>query len=89
MKEQQELLQQLQKDVEEIKFNDTKRDKADICVLRNMITQMYYDYLDERTLPIYIRENLVHLYEEYEKKHGNSYVKQIYTEMLDWDISNL
>ena len=54
-----------------------------------MITQMYYDYLDERTLPIYIRENLVHLYEEYEKKHGNSYVKQIYTEMLDWDISNL
>jgi hypothetical protein len=33
-----------------------------------------------------LRENLCILYEDYSKRGGNSYVKTIYEEMMDWRV---
>ena len=88
LKDQQEVLQAMRDDIDKLKENDGKRDTTDVCILRNMITNIYYTHLATKRLPIYTRENLVYLFEEYDKKHGNSYVRHLYAEMMEWDIED-
>lgn len=66
-------------------FNE-KSERSDMCILRHEITLIYETYKDKKKIPCKMRENLCFLYEDYVGRGGNSYIKQIYKEMLDWEV---
>lgn len=63
-----------------------KTEKTDLTTLRHEITLIYEKYRDKKEIPMRMRENLCSLYEDYVQRGGNSYVKTIYEEMLDWKV---
>lgn len=63
-----------------------KTEKTDLTTLRHEITLIYEKYRDKKEIPMRMRENLCSLYEDYVQRDGNSYVKTIYEEMLDWKV---
>lgn len=61
--------------------------QVDACILRDLITNIYYKHLKERTIPLYELEDLSSLHDLYRKRGGNSYVEHIFREMTeDWEI---
>ena len=54
------------------------------CLLRSQITDVYYRYKEEESLPEYERENVDRLYEAYKALRGNSFIEDIYKEMRTW-----
>ena len=72
-----------QKKKEEMKLQR----EVDLCVLRDLITGIYYQYVKEKTIPIYALENANALYDLYRKRGGNSYVKALVVQMTEeWDV---
>ena len=63
-----------------------KTEKTDLTTLRHEITLIYEKYRDKKEIPMRMRENLCSLYEDYVQRGGNSYVKTIHEEMLDWKV---
>ena len=63
--------------------------KAQLAMLRNDITGIYYTYLPTKILPTYVRENLVLLHEAYVESGGNSYICIIVKDMLTWEVSSI
>ena len=63
--------------------------KVQLAMLRSDITHYYYEYLPAKTLPTYVKENLILLHEVYVSGGGNSYVCQIFKDMMTWDVSNV
>ena len=63
-----------------------KTETTDLNTLRHEITLIYEKYRDKKEIPMRLRENLCILYEDYSKRGGNSYVKTIYEEMMDWRV---
>jgi hypothetical protein len=61
--------------------------KAQLALLRNDITNIYYKYLPIKTLPTYVRENLTLLHDAYVDRGGNSYVCQIFKDMMTWEVA--
>ena len=57
-----------------------------ITLMRQEITSIYYKYKDEKTLPLYVYENLKELYDNYEASGGNHYIHKIYDRMMHWDV---
>jgi beta-mannanase len=51
-------------------------------MLRNTLTHLYFKYKDEKRIPHYEKENVLHLYASY---NGNSYVSTIVEEMKSWE----
>ena len=51
-------------------------------MLRNTLTHLYFKYKDEKRIPHYEKENVLHLYASYK---GNSYVSTIVEEMKSWE----
>lgn len=77
----------LKEDIKKIQEKLNKNDEATVCLLRNSITSIYEQYRGEETLPsLHMKENLCKLYSKYIELGGNSYVKQIYSEMMEWKI---
>ena len=56
------------------------------CILRNTITHIYYKYSPIKQLPGHEKENLINLFSVYEALGGNTYVAELYKEMLAWPI---
>lgn len=77
----------LKEDIKKIQEKLVKNDEATICSLRNSITSIYEQYRESEILPsLHMKENLCKLYSKYIELGGNSYVKQIYSEMMNWKI---
>jgi ribosomal protein L10 len=60
--------------------------KAQLAMLRNNITEIYYEYLESESLPVYIKENLVLLNNAYVESGGNAYIQSIVKDMLTWEV---
>lgn len=75
----------IKKDVEELKERMKSNDEVDLVLLRNTITHIYIKYCKEEKIPHYEKENVKYLYEQYQAKGGNSYVKSITKKMDDWE----
>lgn len=56
-----------------------------VAMLRDIITRVYHQNYQTKTLPPYGKQYICHMYEDYRKRGGNSYVKQIYEEMMEWE----
>lgn len=59
---------------------------TDITLLRHEITGIYQKYLGDAALPERLKQDLDHLVERYFELGGNSYVKDIYEEMCQWEV---
>jgi hypothetical protein len=68
---------------EEIKLQK----EVDKCVLRDLITNIYYKYVGEKRIPIYALEDANALFELYRKRGGNSYVHTLVRQMTEeWEV---
>lgn len=62
------------------KFSEVEGTNDDM--LRNTLTHIYFKYKDEKKIPHYEKENVLHLAARYK---GNTYVHSIVDEMKTWD----
>lgn len=50
--------------------------------LKTTITEKYYRYKDQKYFPVYERECLTLIYEDYKSLHGNSFIDSLYKELM-------
>ena len=81
-----EQISSLKKNVDEIHKKLEKNDEATACVLRHQITSTYEQFRSKKKIPTHTKEDLCYLYDKYIELGGNSYVKQIYTDMMTWEV---
>lgn len=87
LKEVKEILKSQQLEKEELRTELELSREADICLVRDRITHIYFKNLKTKTIKAYELENLTKLYSLYNKLGGNSYVQQIYTTITtDWEV---
>lgn len=61
--------------------------EVDLCVLRDLITGIYYQYATEKRIPMYAFEDVMALNDLYRKRGGNSYVKNLIVQISEeWEI---
>lgn len=56
---------------------DVLQHDALICLLRSNITSKYYVYNSVGSVPIYEKENVNYMYQQYKKMDGNSYIDEL------------
>lgn len=56
------------------KSRDAKQEAALLCLLRSNITSKYYVYKELGEIPLYEKENIDYMAEQYKSMGGNSYV---------------
>ena len=60
--------------LKDYKKRDTSQEEALKCLLRSNITSKYYVYSELKEIPLYEKENINYMYEQYKSMNGNSYV---------------
>lgn len=88
-----EVYKQVEGDIKEIKENSGQYKEVIgllqnnmVDVLRQKIETIYYNYKDERQLPIYASENLEELYHDYKAAGGNHHIDKLYKRMKTWEV---
>lgn len=76
---------EIMKVLNEMKENSKKDEEATKASLRHEITYIYEKYKDRKILPGNTKKDLCSLYEAYVLLNGNSYIHEIYEEMMKWD----
>lgn len=82
----EEMITGLAENQKKIAEDNKKNNSATIADLRHSITDIYDRYLPEKCLPANTKKDLCSLYEVYEGLGGNSYVHEIFEDMMDWDV---
>ena len=72
--------------VKDYKKQDTNQEEALKCLLRSNITSKYYVYNELKEIPLYEKENIDYMFEQYKLMGGNSYVERIVKEINDLPI---
>ena len=67
--------------------SQNEQKKALKCLLRSAITKIYYKYTDLGYIPRFEKENASYLYTQYKAMKGNSYVDEIYPEIIKLPIA--
>lgn len=60
--------------------------ETDKCLLRDRITDIYYEYKHTGEIKQFKFENVAHLYERYKALGGNSFVDKLWREIKGWII---
>lgn len=71
---------------QKINDNNEKWEEINLVELRHSITEIYYEYCDQKSFSHNMKEDVCSLYAAYVKLGGNSYVHEIYEEMMDWEV---
>lgn len=56
------------------------------CLLRNAILRNYNLHKFDKEWSVEDYENFAHLYHQYDKLKGNSFVKKLWNEVQDWHV---
>lgn len=72
--------------VKDYKKRDINQEEALKCLLRSNITSKYYVYNELKEIPLYEKENIDYMFEQYKAMGGNSYVERIVKEINDLPI---
>ena len=72
--------------VKDYKKRDVNQEEALKCLLRSNITSKYYVYNEMGSIPVYEKENIDYMFEQYKLMGGNSYVERIVKEINDLPI---
>lgn len=83
----QDTLARLEKSIEDIKeANDITVDYTREQI-RGLIKEMFYEYYDEKVLPLYEHKWLLKLEDLYIRRlHGNSFASELIAEMKKWPV---
>ena len=89
-----EKISKIEKMLEEHVLQDAKREEeaslqkeVDLCVLRDLITAIYYRRVEEKKIRVYELEDVSALHDLYLRRGGNSYVHNLYRQMSrEWEI---
>lgn len=77
---------QLDEKIDGMKAQTEQHKNIAIVELRHSITEVYYQYCDKKSFSHNMKEDVCSLYEAYSKLGGNSYVHEIYEEMMTWEV---
>lgn len=67
--------------LKDYKKRDKTQEEALKCLLRSNITSKYYVYTELKEIPLYEKENIDYMFEQYDKMGGNSYVEGLVKEI--------
>lgn len=71
--------------IQKLTDSEEVNEEATRASLRHSITYIYEKYKDEKVLPGNTKNDLCSLYTAYAKLNGNSFIHEIYEEMMKWD----
>lgn len=72
--------------IKEYKKKDCNQQEALKCLLRSNITSKYYVYTEIGAIPLYEKENINYMEEQYTAMGGNSYVGKLVEEINELPI---
>lgn len=72
--------------IKSYKEKDEVQEEALKCLLRSSITKIYYKYIEQGSIPQFEKENVTYMHEQYKKMNGNSYVDELYPEIMKLPI---
>ena len=67
--------------LKDYKKRDINQEEALKCLLRSNITSKYYVYSELKEIPLYEKENINYMYEQYKSMGGNSYISGLVEEI--------
>ena len=67
--------------LKDYKKRDISQEEALKCLLRSNITSKYYVYNELKEIPLYEKENINYMYEQYKSIGGNSYISGLVEEI--------
>jgi hypothetical protein len=67
--------------LKDYKKRDKNQEEALKCLLRSNITSKYYVYTELKEIPLYEKENIDYMFEQYDKMGGNSYIEGLVKEI--------
>jgi hypothetical protein len=68
-------------------WNDWKNSReSDLCVLRQMMLNIYRKYEVEKIIPQYEAESFCRMYRVYKKRGGNSFIDELYNHVTEWEL---
>ena len=67
--------------LKDYKKRDKNQEEALKCLLRSNITSKYYVYTELKEIPLYEKENIDYMFEQYDKMGGNSCVEGLVKEI--------
>lgn len=77
---------ELEESLKNVKNQLDSNEQTTIAMIRHEITETYYKYKDSKKLPSNVKEDVLSLYERYEKLGGNSFVHSLIEEVKTWEI---
>lgn len=77
-----ENLEKIENSVNTLEANGDANKVAMQAALRSTITNIYFKYKDEDSIPYYEKENLDKLYHAYHGIGGNSFVEELYNTLI-------
>lgn len=76
--------------ISKLKFFNKKfkaQDAALINLLRDRLTDIFYRYNDNKSIPDYVYQNFLDMLGAYEDLGGNSYIHTIANKMENWETT--
>lgn len=60
--------------------------EGDMCVLRQLMLDIYYKYKDSKVIPEFEAKNFMLMYEAYKARGGNSFIDEVHNHVITWDL---
>lgn len=76
---------QEEKRIGEINNNINKLINSSNDMLRKELVDIYYKFLPYKKIPAYIKKTFMRLYEDYHLQGGNSFIEEVYKEVISWE----
>ena len=67
--------------IKDYKKRDINQEEALKCLLRSNITSKYYVYNELKEIPLYEKENMDYMFDQYQSMNGTSYVGELVDEI--------
>lgn len=68
-------------------YNEYRKSVAgQLCLLRAEMLRIYYNNKDRKVLRQYEAQNFMLMYEAYESRGGNSFIKEVRDHVTSWEI---
>ena len=60
--------------------------EGDMCVLRQLMLDIYYRHKDNKVIPEYEAKNFMLMYEAYKARGGNSFIDEVHNHVVTWEL---
>ena len=68
-------------------LNEMKHAKeGDMCIMRQMMLDIYYRYKKEKVIPQYEAQNFMKMYKAYKARGGNSFIDEVKNHITTWEL---